>query len=206
MKITRKALAALGIESDKIDQIMEMHTEVTDGMKETISILEDENKKYKADAEKLSAVQKEFDGLKEKVATDAKEREGKDYDKLKQEFENYKAEQENKAVRASKETAYKAILKDAGIPERHFAKILKYSDVDSVELDDKGNAKNAKDLMKTIKEEWSDHEEKTTEQGAQTETPPDGSGKGGKSVDEIMNIKDTAERQKAIAENIELFS
>ena len=205
MKLTRKALAALGIESDKIDSIVEMHTEVTDGMKETIGILEDENKKYKADADKLSGVQKELDELKEKVAADAKEREGKDYDKLQKEFEDYKAEVEGKAVRAGKEAAFKEILKDAGVPEKHYAKIIKYSDIDGIELDDKGKAKNSKDLLKSIKEEWSDHIETETAKGAETETPPVGNGKGGRTKEEILAIKDTNQRQQAIAENPEVF-
>lgn len=205
MKLTRKALAALGIESDKIDSIIEMHTEVTDGMKETIGILEDENRKYKADAEKLTGVQKELDELKEQVAADAKNREGKDYDKLLKEFEDYKAEQAGKAARASKEAAFKEILKDAGVPEKHFAKIIKYSDIDGIEIDEKGKAKDSKELLKAIKEEWSDHIETTTTQGAETATPPSSTGKSGKTKDEIMQIKDTAARQQAIAENPEAF-
>lgn len=205
MSLTRKALSAMGIESEKIDSIINMHIEVTDDLKGQIETLEKDVKTYKADAEKLKDVQKELDDLKAQVEADTKEREGKDYDKLKQEFEQYKQDVENKAVRASKEAAYKEILKDAGIPEKHYAKILKYSDIDSIELDDKGKAKNAKELLKDVKEEWGDHAETKETEGAKTETPPANNGGTGKTKEEIMAIKDTAERQKAMVENADLF-
>ena len=48
MAFTRKFLSALGIEADKVDQIIDAHTEVTDALKS-------ERDKYKADAEKLTA-------------------------------------------------------------------------------------------------------------------------------------------------------
>lgn len=205
MALTRKALSAMGIESDKIDSIINMHTEVTDDLKGQIETLESEIKGFKADTEKYAATQKELDELKAQVEADAKEREGKDYDKLKEEFENYKTEQANKAIHANKESAYKDILKDAGIPEKHFAKILKYSDIDSIELDEKGKIKDSKDLLKSIKDEWSDHIETSGTTGANTATPPANTGGSGKTKEEIMAIKDTAERQQAMIENAELF-
>ena len=205
MALTRKALSAMGIESEKIDSIINMHIEVTDDLKGQIETLEKDVKTYKADAEKLPGVQKELDDLKAQVEADTKEREGKDYDKLKQEFEQYKTDIENKAVRASKEAAYVEILKDAGIPEKHHAKILKYSDVDGIELDDKGKAKNAKELLKSVQEEWGDHVETVKTEGAKTETPPANNGGTKKTKEEIMNIQNTAERQQAMIDNPELF-
>ena len=162
-----------------------------------------EKERYKA---KLS----EIDALKEKAqtaeddATTAEKWKTK-YTALKSEFEDYKQDQARKAEHAEKETAYRELLKDAGIAERHIPKILKYSDIDAVELDEKGKIKTAKELMKEIKEEWSDHIEQTHTQGAQTATPPVSNGKTYKSKDEIFAIKDASERQKAIAENHELF-
>lgn len=205
MSLTRKALSAMGIESEKIDSIISMHTETIDDMKGQIETLEKDIKKYKTEAEKLADVQKELDDLKASVEADAKSREGKDYDALKKEFDDYKTEQENKAVRSSKENAFKDILKDAGIPEKHFAKVLKYSDIDGLELGEDGKLKDSKELLKSIKEEWSDHIEQSTTQGANTATPPANNGGTGKTKEEIMAIKDRAERQAAIAENLEMF-
>ena len=203
--LTRKMLAAMELDADKIAQIINGHTETVTGLQEEIDKEKAEAEKYRAEAEKLSGVQKELDNLKKKVEADAKERAGKDYDALKKEFDDYKAEQQRKEVRAGKEAAYKEILKDAGIPERHFAKILKYSDVDGVELDEKGKITTAKDILKEIKEEWADHIEKINVVGTSIATPPANTGGNAKTREEIMAIKDRGERQKAISENHELF-
>ena len=174
MALTRKALSTMGIEDDKIDQIISMHTE-------TVNALKEERDKYKDGAEKLETVKKELDELKEK----SKENTGfkseveklkKEKEDLQKEFDQYKNDQTAKETRAAKEKAYREILKDAGIPEKHFAKVLKYSDVDGVELDSDGKIKTAADILKNIKEEWSDHIESTGMQGAKTETPPANNG------------------------------
>lgn len=205
MSLTRSKLSAMGIEAEKIDEIIKDHAETVTALKDQIDTAKAETAKYKADAEKLPDVQKELDTLKAQVKADAEERKGKDYDALKKEFDDYKAEQEKKAVRADKEAAYKEILKDAGIPEKHHAKILKYSDVDGVELDDKGKIKTAKDILKAIKEEWADHIEKTQTHGANTVTPPANNGSGRMTKEQIDAIKDTAERQRAMLENHDLY-
>lgn len=206
MSLKRKDLSAMGIEPDKIDAIIEGHSETVNALQDEISDLKEQIAEKAKDGETLKAVQKELDDLKKKVKAEAKEREGKDYDQLKKEFDDYKQEIEQKAVRASKETAYKEVLKDAGIPEKHWNKIIKYSDVDSVELDKEGKITTAKDIMKYLKEEWSDHIETTQQKGADTETPPGGSGtKATMTKEEIDAIEDTAERQKAMLENHELF-
>ena len=205
MALSRKMLSAMGIEQEKIEQIIEGNAESLAGLQDRIETLTKELNTAKEKAEKLSNVQKELDDLKAQVEADKKENEGKDYDALKKEFDEYKAEQERKAVREAKENAYKEILKDAGIAEKHFAKILKYSDVDGVELDDKGKIKTAKDILKAIKEEWSDHIQKTDVKGAGAENPPADGGHKGMTIEQIDAIEDTVERQKAMMENHELY-
>ena len=61
MALTRKFLAALGIDNDKVDEIIQAHTDTVNGLK-------DEIEKYKADAEKLPAVEKELKELNDKKA------------------------------------------------------------------------------------------------------------------------------------------
>ena len=204
MALTRKQLSAMGIEAEKIEQIIEAHTETVSGLKDQITKLENDLAEAKGEAGKLTGVQKELEDLKAQVAEDAKAREGKDYDALKQQFDEYKAEVKRKAEHTAKENAYRTILKDAGIPERHHDKILKYSDVDGVELDDKGEIKTKKDILKAVKEEWSDHIPTEETQGVEVQHPLT-NGKPHKTKEEIMAIKDAAERQAAIAENAELF-
>lgn len=199
MALTRKFLAALGIEDDKVDEIIQAHTETVNGLK-------DEIEKYKTDAEKLPGVTKERDDLK-KAADEAN---GKNpfkvkYDALKEDFDNYKKDVEAKESKAKKGTAYKALLKEAGVSEKRIDAILKVSDVDGLEFDDEGKVKNSADLVKAIQSEWADFIVSEGKDGAKTPTPPAGSGKTYKTKEEIYAIKDTAERQKAISDNHELF-
>ena len=59
MALTRKLLKSMGIEEDKIDQIIDAHAETVDGLKDKLKTAE-------ADSEKLKAVQRELDDLKAK--------------------------------------------------------------------------------------------------------------------------------------------
>lgn len=193
--LTRKFLASKGLEADVIDEIIAAHTDTVNALKDKI----DDYEKFKKDSEELKTVKAELEALKD----DAAKNSGKDYEKLKAEFEAYKTEVENKAVREKKEAAFKDILKDAGIPEKHFAKIIKYSDIDALELDDKGKITTAKDVLKAIKEEWSDHIPTDSKKGAGVDNPPGNTGGETLTMDKIMEIKDTQERQKALKEYLE---
>ena len=66
-------------------------------------------------------------------------------------------------------------------------------------------AKEHESEIKAIKEDWADFITTSSTTGAQTSTPPSGAGKTYKTKEEIFAIKDTAERQKAIYDNKELF-
>lgn len=127
------------------------------------------------------------------------------YDALKEEFDDYKKEQTAKETKAKKESAYRELLKESGVSEKRLAAVLKVSDIEALEFDEDGKVKDSDKLKESIKEEWSDFIVKEDKQGANTSTPPSGGGKTYKSKDEIMSIKDTSERQQAIAENHELF-
>lgn len=198
MALSRKLLKSMGIEDEKIEQIIEAHTETVDALKE-------ERDGYKAQAEKVPAIQRELDTLKETVEKNGDKNPYKvKYDALKEEFDTYKADTEKKAAKAVKEDAYKALLKEAGVNEKRIAAVLKVSDIDGVELDKDGKIKGSDKLIESIKEEWSDFIVTQGQQGAPTVTPPANTG-GKMSKDDILAIKDTATRQKAMLENKELF-
>lgn len=193
-RLTRKFLTALGIEDENVqDQIISAHTEATDALKE-------QRDGYKADAEKLPEVQKELDTLKEQSGDKIKAQ----YDKLKKDFDDYKEEQQKKEVTANKKSAYKGLLKEAGISANRIDAVLKVSDVDGIEFDEDGKVKDSDKLVENIKKEWADFIVKSTEKGAQVGNPPANGGKG-MTREEILKIKDTSERQKAIAENLSAF-
>lgn len=193
MALTRAMLKSMGLEDDKVNAIIEAHTETVDGLK-------NEAAQYKADAEKLPEVQRQL-----KEAKDAAKNSG-DYDKLKKEFDDYKADVQNRETAAAKRAALTKVAKDAGLSEAGIAKAIKYSDLSTFDLDENGDVKDGKALIKSLKEEWPEYITTTSKQGANTATPPGGnSGKVYKTKEEIFAIKDVAERQRAIAENHELF-
>lgn len=210
MALSRRYLATLGIEADKVDEIITAHAESLEAVKSDRdkykAQVDDLTEKIGKDAEALKTAQKELSDLKAQVDADAKDREGKDYDALKAEFDNYKKEQEAKAVKSAKETALKELLKDMKMSDRGEKQVLKWMGVDGFELDENGKIKDASTLRKSIKEDWGDYIQTEGAKGADTPTPPGGTGGGtGKTKKEIMQIKDAKERQQAIADNPELF-
>lgn len=210
MALSRRMLSAMGLEADKIEQIIEAHTETVSGLKQQIADLGDDLAKAKesgtADSDRLKDVQKELDTLKAQVAEDAKSREGKDYDALKKEFDDYKADIQAKAEKSAKEKAFRELLSDMKVSDKGVSLILKYQGVNGIELDEDGKLKDAPALRKAVKEDWSDYISTVETKGADTKTPPGSdSGAGKMTKADIMKIKDTSERQKAIAENPELF-
>lgn len=195
MSLTRKMLKAMGIEEEKIDQIIEAHSETVDSLKADRDI-------YKDDAEKLKDVQKELDELKAKGDDGWKEK----HDRLKDEFDKYKTDVQAKETKAAKEAAYRAILKDANLSEKGIEKAVKYAEWDKIELDADGKIKGANDHIKAVREEWAEYVTTTTTTGAKTSTPPaNNGGKTGKTKEEIMAIRDPAVRQAEIAKNPEAF-
>lgn len=198
MALTRKFLAALGIEADKVEEIISAHMETVNGLK-------DEKEALQVKADQVDSLTEELNELKENSKNDGKYK--VKYDALKTEFDEYKENQQKEADAKVKTDVYTKLLKDAGVSEKRIDAILKVSkdQIDALELDDEDNAKNADDLNKKIVEDWSDFIVTEGQQGAKTPTPPTGSSGAPTTKEEIMKITDAGERQKAIAENHELF-
>lgn len=205
MALTRKMLSAMGIDEDKQDEIINAHIEVVNALKE-------ERDNFKADAKKAEKLQKEVDDLNESMKSGERspykvkyEAKVEEYNDLKKQFDDYKADVSAKEVEAKKSSAYKELLKSAGVSEKRIDSIIRVTDLKKVELDDEGKIKDAENLSKNIKDEWSDFIVTESKQGANVSNPPANTGGGKKSKEEIMSIKDTAARQQAMLENKELF-
>ena len=199
MSISRRFLKGIGIEDDKVEAIIEAHTEVTSRMQAEIDSL----KALKEDAEKLPKVQKELDEATKKIA-DYEDIKGK-YETEKQAFADFKKEVEEKETLSKVKDAYKALLKEQNIDEKRFDAILRLTDFTNLKLNEKGKFDNESEIKKTIEGEWSEYKKTTEDRGAKPETPPAGTGAKAKTVDEILAIKNPTERQNAIAENPGLF-
>ena len=197
MAFTRKMLKAMGIEDEKIDQIIDAHSE-------TVEALKAERDGFKEDAGKLAAVQKELDALKAKGDDGYKAK----YEAEKAAHDALKADITDKEAKKAKTDAYRELLKGANIDEKRIATILRAEapTIDKIELDADGKIKNAEQYTQSIKADWADFVVQQSTKGTNTATPP---ANGGvvttKTKEDILKIKDAGERQKAIAENPTLF-
>lgn len=111
--------------------------------------------------------------LEKQPATKAENvKDSEEYKALKADFDKYKAEVTEKEIKAAKEAAYRAILKDANLSEKGIEKAIKYAEWDKIELDADGKLKGANEHIKAVREEWSEYVTTTTTTGAKTSTPP----------------------------------
>lgn len=197
MAFTRKMLKAMGIEDEKIDQIIDAHSETVDALKA-------DRDAYKEDAAKLAAVQKELDALKAKGDDGYKAK----YEAEKAAHDALKADIAAKEAKKAKTDAYRELLKGANIDEKRIATILRAEapTIDKIEIGADGKIKNAEQYTESIKSDWADFIVTQSAKGTNTATPPANGGTATtKTKEDILKIKDAGERQKAIAENPTLF-
>lgn len=173
MTLTRKMLKAMGIEEEKIDQIIEAHAETVDGLKEKLKTAE-------ADGEKLKGVQKELDDLK--ANGDYKDR----YEAEHKAFEDYKTAQAQKETQAAKEKAAKAYFEAKGITGANLDIAMRGAkdEISGLELDG-DKIKDAKALSDLVSGTFAGLIVTKTTQGAATATPPANTGGTLKTKDEI---------------------
>lgn len=196
MALTRKLLKGMGLTDEQVDTIVEAHTETVDGLKDQI-------KTYKADAEKLPGVQKELDDLKKEGGDGGYKAK---YDKEHKDFEDYKADITAKETRAAKEKAARAYFSSKGIPSESMGLVIRgaRAEIDGLELDG-DKIKDSKALDDLLSGDYKGLIGKETKTGTNTQTPPATTGGGKMTKEQIMGIKDTAQRQAAMLANAELF-
>lgn len=195
MALTRKLLKGMGLTDEQVETIIEAHTESTDGLKSQLT-------QYKTDAEKLPGVQKELDDLKAAGGgyKEKYEAEKTAHEEYKQKIAAEKAEERDKA------DIY-AMAREAGVERESFLNMIqKIFDRSKIQRSEDGAVSNRAELVNAIRAENPDCIATTSTIGTPPVNPPSG-GKSNKSMtrDEIMSIKDTSERQRAIAENLDLF-
>jgi predicted RNase H-like nuclease (RuvC/YqgF family) len=196
MAFTRKMLKAMGIEDEKIEQLIEAHTEVVDALKA-------DRDTYKEDANKLKDVQKELDGLKAKADDGWKEK----HDTLKVEFEKFKSDIEADKTKASKERAARAFYESKNITGKNLEIAMRGSraEIEALELDGE-NFKDVSTLEALVAGDFSGLVYTSKSAGVTTAKPPANNGTGtGKTKEEIMAIKDGTLRRAEMAKNPHLF-
>ena len=174
--------------AEKAEMIMNDHLSVVNPLKE-------ERDNFKEQADKLPDLQKQVDKLTG---------EAEDFEKERKSFEDYRAKVEQGESLARVKTAYDRMLKEENYSDKWRERILESANLSELKLGDDGKLVDEESLRNAVNEKWGDVKTTVTEKGAVVEKPLQ-TGRATKTKEEILAIKDTAERQKAIAENLELF-
>ena len=176
------------------NRLIALHLGVVDPLKDQIQT-------YKADAEKLQAVQKELDDLKAGDG-DYKAK----YEAEAKAFKEYKHQVESEKETARTDADVLAMCKDAGIArESSLRLIVKDFDRSKIERDKDGKITNRDKLLEAIKTDYADFVGTPGNHGTPPTTPPTGGNGTGKTKEEIYAIKDPAQRQAEMAKNLSLF-
>lgn len=168
MAFTRNWLKSLGLNDEQIGAVIEEHTSVTDGFKDSLSKAKSEAEEAKKEAEKIPELQKELDGYKNGEDFKAK------YEKEHQDFETFKADMTKKEEAEKVKSAYGKLLADEQIKADRIDFVLKHTDLTNVKLDKDGNLADVDSLKKTISDDWGIFKTKVTERKQTVPTPPDG--------------------------------
>ena len=191
MAFTRNFLKSTGLTDDQITAVMEEHVVVVDGLKK-------DRDGYKEQADKAADLQKQLEEIKS--GEDFKEK----YESEHKAFEDFKKKTADEAEASRVRAAYRSLLVDEKIGTKRIDSICKVTDFSKMKLGKDGKLEGEEELRKAINDEWGEFKTTVSEKGAVVERPPQ-VGKATKTKEEIFAIQDTDERQKAIAENHELF-
>lgn len=195
MALTAKMLKGLGLTDEQREAILEEHAS-------TVNAIKEERDRLKADAEKLPGVQKELDDLKAAGDGGYKEK----YEKEHSAFEAFKSDITAKQTKAAKEKAVRAYFESKNITGANLDLAMRGCGEEMAALEMDGDKiKDTKSLDALIGGTYKSLVSTTRIKGANPATPPGSTRSGAMTKDQIMQIKDRAERRAAIAANINLF-
>ena len=163
MALTRAMLKGMGLTEEQVSAIIEEHTNVTTALKEQI-------KEYKSNAEKLTEVQKELDDMKKDTSASDWE---KKYNDEHSAFETYKKDIADKEIAEKTKSAYKKLLAECNVGEKHVDSILRVTDFTNVKLAEDGSLEGVDNLKKKIESDWSGFITTRETKGASVATPPE---------------------------------
>ena len=200
VKQIKAVLSEFGLPVENLDKAAE---EICGRHSADLDSIKEQRDNYKKDAEAFAEVKKELDALKAKNGDDYKAK----YESEKKAFEDYKADVTAKQTKAAKEAAAKAYFEAKNITGANLSIAMRGArdEINGIELDENGKIKDAKALDELVAGEYAGLVGVISTKGAKTANPPANNG-GGKTKEEILSIKDAGERQKAIAENLDLFT
>ncbi len=200
IKQIKALLSENGMPLENLDKAAE---EICGRHSADLESIKEQRDNYKKDAETLAETKKELDALKAKGGDDYKAK----YEAEKKAFDDYKADVTAKQTKAAKESAAKAYFEGKNITGANLSIAMRGArdEINGIELDENGKIKDAKALDDLVSGEYAGLIVSTSTKGAKTATPPANNG-GGMTKEQIFAIKDAGERQKAIAEHLDLFT
>ncbi len=202
----KEILSKAGVSAENMDtaieEIITGHNATVDALKDDIADLKANSQNYTDMKTKFDAQTQELTNVKTQLA-EMENYKGK-YETVKADYDKYKSDVDGKEKKAQSDTVLRKALINRGYSEKGADMVVKHGNY-KFEVDKDNNIKDADKLFDGVDNEWGMLKGTTHVEGAKTATPPQNTG--GKSItrEEIMNIKNTAERQRAIAENPELF-
>lgn len=194
MALTRKLLKSFGLEESVIDSIIEAHTESTDALKK-------QRDDALAEAAKVEALTKDL-----KEANDKLDKAG-DASKVQKELDDLKASvAAEKTAAATRAHARELLENDVGIKRKSALDlILAAENLGGYEKDENGRIKDPAAFATAMKTKHAEWIGEATTTGTPPTTPPSSGTNSTMTKEQIMAIKDPAERRAAIASNLTIF-
>ena len=187
--------AELEVSRDVLEKICDLHTDTLDGLNDTVKELKTS----------LETAENERDTYKAKAPKEGEETVLKsEYDKLKKEYNDYKADNDGKELLRKKQSAYRELAKGVeGLSDTGIEKAVKYADYSKIELDKDGKIVDPDKHTEFIKSEWGGYTKQTNTQFNRTENPPTNTG--GVITKEAFNKMSYKEKLKLYNEDRELY-
>lgn len=202
MALKRSFLKGMGLTDEQCDSIIEAHAETVDGLKADLA-------RYKETAGKAEQLQKDLEKANADLESAKKDGWKDKHDKVKKEFDDYKAGITAKETKAAKEKAVRAYYEGKKITGDNLAIAMRGSgaEIDGIELDG-DKIKDTAALDALVSGAFAKLVSTTTVKGATTATPPASGGSGAMTKADIYKKDDNgryvmsaSERQKALMEN-----
>ena len=204
MAFTRKFLSAMGVEADKIEEIMTAHIEVVDHFKSQL----DDFKAQSSELEKLktenATLTTQLKDATDKVTAYEKDDYKGKYESEKAEHDKLKADVASKETLAKKESVLRSELKSKKYSDDAVKLILsKGGYTDKIELDKDGKPKNIDSIFADIHTDFAMFTPKETIISSKPDTPPVNAG-GSSAVtwEDVDKIKDAEKRQAVMLQNM----
>ncbi|MCD7822530.1 MAG: hypothetical protein LUG86_00690 [Oscillospiraceae bacterium] len=177
MALTRKMLREMGIADENAEEIIKAHAETVEALKG-----------YKAEVERLTALNSELDNAKSTML---------DYQR------KFEALEKEKSMQAKRQ-AVTEMLRELHIPEECVKPILQVTDFEKIALDENGAILDEESVRAGVMELFAGFIPKRYSFGAEMATPPANSSERGYSPEDIrrMSSREINENYQAIKQSL----